>query len=139
MPSAETLLIVSLVIAVDVVVFYALRVWMRGVFESLVKRFPARPVEHGALTKRFQSLRLGVTSFGFSFEIALDETHAHFSPHRLGRWFGAQRFSVPREVLATGKKIGLLYTSVKLLDWRLLAPNWVFEPRGDAPKSLRRA
>jgi hypothetical protein len=139
MPSVETLVIVSLVIAVDVVVFYALRVWMLSVFESLVKRFPARPVEHGALTRRFQSLRLGVTSFGFSFEIALDETNAHFTPHRLARWFGAQRFSVPREVLAAAKKGIGGYSSVKLVDWRLLAPNWVFEPRDDAPKSLRRA
>ncbi len=134
----ETLIVLSIVLALDGVLLYGLRLWIAHRFEALTKSFPARSVQHGATVKRFQSLRLNHMNFGLCFEIALDETHAHFAPHRLARWLGALRFSVPREALADAKKDFGGYRSAKLGKWKLTGPTWAFEPREPATGSLGR-
>jgi hypothetical protein len=133
----DTLTILSIV-AIDVVLFYLLRLWIVSRFEALTKTFPARSAQRGAVVKRFQSLRLNHMNFGLSFEIALDEEHAHFTPHRLARWVGALRFSVPREAFAEATKNFGGYRSAKLGRWKLTGPTWAFEPREPATSSLRR-
>ncbi len=71
--------IAGAVTVMDVVIVWAI---VHTGWRSWPQEFPARPPRPDAVSRRFQSLRLGIMNFGFSFTVVVDEAHLHLRPVR---------------------------------------------------------
>ncbi len=135
MSTTEVILLVTALVAIDALVLFGLRQWAANVFNDLTRQFPPRTHSAGALARRYQGIAVGALSFGGCFTIARDEQHVHFEPMRVARWFGAQSFSVPLDVLRAPLAPHKRGSSVKLGRFTLSAPSWALKP---LPESARR-
>ncbi|MCP3904818.1 MAG: hypothetical protein GY715_14415 [Planctomycetes bacterium] len=92
-------LVVAIVVGVclmDGVILVALLSGLKKTaFGPLSERYPALPPGEDAVTRRFQSFRIGMYSLGFSIHVTADETHLHLNPAGFWRRLGAGPSSIP--------------------------------------------
>jgi hypothetical protein len=127
-------LVIAIVVGVvmmDLVIIAALLHGLKNtVFGPLSQRYPARPPGEDAVTKRFQSFKMGMYNLGFSFHVTVDESHLHLDPAGFWRKLGAEPSSVPWsdiEVVRRGKSGK--WTTVKIggKPTPLLGPSWCLD------------
>ncbi len=68
--------------------------------------FPAQPVAPDAVSKPFQSFRLGMANLGGCIHVDADEHWLHLTPVRPLRWLGAQSASIPWDSIHIDKRSG---------------------------------
>lgn len=125
MPGSSIILIVTIFLAVDVVVVWAIRQWVKMMFEEISRAFPAREPLPGAVRRRLQSISIDLMNFGWCFVVSVDERAIHFAPHLVGRLFGARAFSVPFDaVKLEGKRRGRWFQKARIGKWQLTGPAW---------------
>jgi len=128
MPGTATILIVTMFIAVDGLVVWAIRQWVKHTFAELAAAFPAGQPGPGAVSKRYQGISIDSLNFGWSFVVAADEQAVHFAPMWIARVFGARSFSVPWDaVKLQGKRRGRWFQRAKIGRWELLGPAWALK------------
>jgi hypothetical protein len=128
MPYTSTILIVTIFLAVDVVVVWAIRQWVKMMFEEISRAFPAREPLPGAVRRRYQSISVDMLNLGWSVNVAADEWGLHFVPIGLGRVFAARAFSVPFDsVKLEGKRRGRWFQKARIGKWHLTGPAWALK------------
>ena len=92
----DVILIISLVVAVDIIVIGAIFASLRGLWSKIAGPNPGIDrgfgAEPGPLVWR---MRIGVFKLGGMFRVAADQTHLHFVPSAGAAIFGLGPASVP--------------------------------------------
>jgi hypothetical protein len=128
MPSSSNIVIIAIFLAVDVVVFLAVRQWVKTTFTELAAAFPPVEPRSDAVRKRYQSISIDSLNFGWSFVVAVDEGHAHFLPMGLARLVGARTFSMPWSAMSlSGKRRGRWFQKARIGKWDLTGPAWALK------------
>jgi hypothetical protein len=128
MPYTSTILIVTIFLAVDVVVLWAIRQWVKMTFAEIVAAFPSAEPRAGAVRRRLQSISIDLMNFGWCFVVSADEGAVHFAPNAFGRLVGARAFSVPWEaVKLEGKRRGRWFQKARIGKWTLTGPAWALK------------
>ena len=107
-----------------------LLIWglMHFLWRPVHERFPGREPDGDAITKRFQSFRLGIMNLGFSIHVAVDENHLHLTPAGYLRVFGARPLSIPWESIAIQKRSrSKRWITAKVDRWTVVGPAWCLE------------
>jgi len=122
------MLIVTIFLAVDVIVVWAIRQWVKMMFAEIVAAFPQASPLPGAVRRRFQSISIDMMNFGWCFVVSVDERAIHFAPHLVGRLFGARAFSVPWEAVnLAGKRRGRWLQRARIGKWHITGPAWALK------------
>ena len=93
--------IVVLLTAMDVVIIWAI---VRFGWGPLPRAFPARDPLADAVSRKHQSFRINLLSFGFCINVAVDEQHLHLTPIKPLRAIGAKGSSIPWESIRIEKR-----------------------------------
>lgn len=93
-PLQITILIVAFV-GTDLLVIGVVLWSMTGQIRELAGRFPARDASPDAVTRRFQSFRIGSVGLGGSFHVGVDEAFLHLQPTWLARRLAIPAMSIP--------------------------------------------
>jgi len=131
---SSTFWLVVIIIGADLVVM-PLLVWamVNGQWAPLAARFPAVPIAPDAVRRDFQSYRVGLTNLGGMVHTAVDGSHLHLLPARLGRWCGMRAASVPWEAIEPIRLRGKRQAQVKLGGETVVGPAWALRMAfGDA-------
>jgi len=127
-------LIIAIVIGVflmDAIIFAALLHGLKGsVFGPLSERYPAHTPGDDAVTKRFQSFKMGMYNLGFSIHVTVDEAHLHLDPAGFWRKLGARSSSIPWSEIAVVKRTrNGKWTTVRIggRPNLLLGPSWCLD------------
>ncbi|MBX3405302.1 MAG: hypothetical protein KF869_00955 [Phycisphaeraceae bacterium] len=134
MPPAHIWLIVSIFIAVDAVVLWAVRMWVKHMFVDLAAAFPAREPATDAVRRSFQSFSIDSINMGWSVHVAADDYGLHLRPALLMRLFGGQALSIPWTAIALYGRRGRWFSKAKVGGrWQLMGPSWCLKlAEGDA-------
>ena len=109
----------------------------------LARSYPAQPADDDAVTRSFQSFRLGLINLGFCIHVTVDERHLHLRPAAVLRWFGARAASIPwgsirivkRSRPRPGGPLRMAPSITARIDGRTLAgPAWCLELAESAPE-----
>lgn len=119
--------LILVVVAIDVMVVGALASQLKSQWGPIVREFPGVPASPRAVSRNFQSLRVGMFNLGQGFHIAVDDERVHLSPALLSRLFGLKAVSVPWEHvrLAPGNKKGRS-VHVIIAGTNIRGPRWAF-------------
>ena len=93
---------------------------------ELARRFPSKTPGPGAVSKRFQSVKVGMLSLGGSVHLAVDESHLHVEPALIMRRFGMRGFSVPWSEVVFVRR-GWRSVRVRIADVVVIGPPWALE------------
>jgi hypothetical protein len=122
--------IIAAVVAFDLLLVWAL---VNLGWGDIARKFPAVDPTPDAVTRRFQSMKVGVMNFGFAIHVSVDEAHLHLTPIRPLRWFGARPASVPWErMTVTRRHFSGRYLTVKIGTHSMVGPAWCLELVPDA-------
>jgi hypothetical protein len=66
--------------------------------------YPPQPIADDAVTRSFQTFRLGLVNLGGSIHVAADERWLHLTPIRLLRSLGARPASIPWDGIRIQKR-----------------------------------
>ncbi len=101
----------------------------------LARSYPAQPADDQAVTRSFQSFRMGLINLGFCIHVTVDERHLHLRPAAVLRWFGARAASIPWGSVEIVKRSRLGPSITAKVDGRTLAgPAWCLELAESAPE-----
>ncbi len=106
-------------------------------WRPLQRDFPARSPAQDAVTRNFQSMRLGMLNLAFCIHVTVDDLYLHVTPVAPFRWFGAGTASIPWESIEIVKRsrIGRWITA-RIGKRTLVGPKWCLKlapPAEDAP------
>ena len=90
------------------------------------RRFPAVLPAPDAVTRRFQSFRLGNVNAGLSIHVSVDQSHLHLTPLAFLRLFGVRAMSIPWEAIEI-KSLGRWMTTVKIAGVNVRGPSWCLQ------------
>ncbi|MBX3402656.1 MAG: hypothetical protein KF699_04500 [Phycisphaeraceae bacterium] len=125
MPPAHIWLIVSIFIAVDAVVLWAVRMWVKHMFVDLAAAFPPREPAADAVRRSFQSFAIDSINMGWSVHVAADDYGLHLRPALLMRLFGGQALSIPWTAIALHGRRGRWFSKSRIAGrWQLMGPSW---------------
>ncbi len=124
----QLIAIVGAVTVLDVAIVWAI---VHLGWRAWPQEFPARPLRPDAVSRRFQSLRLDIVNFGFSFTVVVDEAHLHLQPAKLMRWVGARPASIPWESITIQKRSPRWITA-HIGRHTIKGPAWCLELAGDS-------
>ena len=120
-PYAMTLLITICVLEAPVILVLV----FKGMWTPIARQYPPQPLADDAITRRFQSFKLGIINLGWSIHASIDSRYLHLRPVTFLRWFGAIPMSIGWGDLS---KLHAGGTSVYLTGGhRLVGPAWCFE------------
>ena len=137
MTTAKTVTIVLLVMGIDLIVVpVILRALVAASWDDLARAFPGQGPGPGAVRHDFQSIAIGVMSFGVCVHIAVDERALHLLPARVLRWVGAKPITIPWENIAVPeRRPGAARLKARVDGKSLLAPAWALDLAGPGPAS----
>jgi len=84
--------LVGLLTAIDAVIIWSI---VRFGWGPLPRSFPAQDPLADAVSRKHQSFRINLLSFGFCINVAVDEQHLHLTPIKLLQVLGAKGSSIP--------------------------------------------
>ncbi len=84
--------LVGLLTAIDAVIIWSI---VRFGWGPLPRSFPAQDPLADAVSRKHQSFRINLLSFGFCIHVAVDGQHLHLTPIKLLRALGAKGSSIP--------------------------------------------
>ena len=119
MSTSQVIVFVAAIVLIDGILVFAIRAWMKGLFEELARAYPPRPIRAGARRKRYQSIGVNSTNFGGCIELATDDEHVHVRPMGLARLFGARDLSLPRAPFAEAPRAFGGARKAKLGKWTI--------------------
>lgn len=96
---AGAFVIIDLVVGIAIV-----GALVRGVWGPLARDRPPHPPSADAVTRRFQSFRFGLVSFGWSIHVAADEAYLHLAPVRFMQLLGCKPVSIPWDEMSIVKR-----------------------------------
>ncbi len=132
MTTGQILILVGCILVVDTVIVGAVLAAGGAQWKGFAAYFPARPVLEGAQRRTWQTVRLGVWNWGWSFTICVDAQCIHLTPGpRIGKLMGNSTASIPVEAL--GQVAGLAErgrgrfarVKLKLAGQSIELPGWV--------------
>lgn len=138
MTTWQIILLVCVFLFMDAIIIGAVFHFVGAAARELAKRFPPVEPAPGAITKRFQSIRIGTMNFGGCVHITRDDHHLHLRPARLARWAGLRDLSIPWpsiriDAQALAKKGRTV--SVKIDRDDMLLPRWCVEATPSEPEA----
>ena len=104
----------------------------RGLWRPMLAPFPACAPAEDAVSRRFQSIGLGIVNMGASVHITADEDYLHLVPLRIWQLLGASPASIPWSAMEPEGTSGRV---VRVNGHRLVGPAWCISlaaPFGDA-------
>ena len=100
MTTWQILILVGCVLVMDTVIVGAVLAATGAQWKRFATYFPERPVLAGAQRRTWQTVRLGVWNWGWSFTISVDAQCVHLTPGpRIGKLMGGCTASIPVEAL----------------------------------------
>ncbi|MFG0241262.1 MAG: hypothetical protein ACF8R9_00615 [Phycisphaerales bacterium JB054] len=127
MPSTTFWVIMAVVVADLIFVPLVISVLVRGGWNPIAARFPAREPRPDAVTKHFQSYKVGLLNLGFMVHTSVDDMWLHLRPVWFGRRIGMKGASVPWEEIEPVRRRGRRYAEVKIGLATVLGPRWALE------------
>ncbi|MHC4220071.1 MAG: hypothetical protein ACYSU7_16625 [Planctomycetota bacterium] len=92
------------------------------------KKFPTRAPDAEAVTRSYQSFKVGILNLGFSVHVAVDEHFLHLTPAAYLRGFGAGTLSIPWEAITVEKRSRSgRWITIKIDKWTIMGPAWCLE------------
>ena len=123
-----TFWVIAAVVVADLVfVPLVVCVLVRGGWNPIAERFPPREIRSDAVTKHFQSYRVGLLNLGFMVHTSVDDMSLHLRPARFGRMIGMKGASVPWEEIVPVRRRGKRYAEVKIGKESVFGPLWALE------------
>ncbi len=126
MPGWAVILVILLVVMVDFVVIGAILAGCRAQWNPLRERHPPVDPAPDAVTKRFQSFKVGIINLGWSLHVSVDTSHLHLRPTRLARLIGVCATSVPWDDIHIERAKGRWWKA-KVANLTMYGPAWCFE------------
>lgn len=123
MTTVQIILLVIGIVVIDVMVIGAVASTVMMALKPLMEAHPPKPIEPDAVTKRWQTVRFGMSNFGGCISISVDTAYLHLRPARIARIFGLRDMSIAWEVIEVrdiGKRLG----SAKVSGMDIKAPSW---------------
>lgn len=128
MPPAHIWLIVSIFLAVDAVVLWAVRMWVKSMFAELAAAFPPREPATDAVCRSFQSFSIDSINMGWSVHVAADDYGLHLRPALLMRLVAARPLSIPWKALELYGRRGRWFSKAKIGGrWQMMGPSWALK------------
>lgn len=93
-PLAITILVAAIVL-IDLMIVGAILSAVSASIREISKPFPPVTPAPDAITKNFQSFRLGLIGLGNSIHVSVDDRYLHLRPSMLARWIRVPPISVP--------------------------------------------
>lgn len=125
MPPIATWLIVSIFLAVDAVVLWAIRMWIKSMFADLAAAFPPREPAPDAVRRSFQSFAIDSINMGWSVHVAADDFGLHLRPALVMRLFGGRPLSIPWSAIELYGRRGRWFSKAKVGGrWQMMGPSW---------------
>ncbi len=122
------ILVVAIAVALELVVFTAVFYGLRLAWQSAVGRFPRRAPAPDAVSRRFQSFRLGLFNLGGCIHASADEAHLHLEPVGLLRRIGLRPASVPWDAIKVVRRSRSgRWASVRIGSHTLQGPAWCLD------------
>jgi len=104
---------------------------LRMVWGPLRDRYAAVDPRSDAVTRRYQSFRFGLISFGCAIHVAADEEHLHLAPLGFLRRLGGVPVSIPWGAIQIRKPAdGGKWTTVVIGMLPVTGPAWCLELAG---------
>lgn len=123
-----TFWVIMAVVAADLIfVPLVISVLVRGGWNPIAERFPAREPRPDAVTKHFQSYKVGLLNLGFMVHTSADDMWLHLRPAWFGRRVGMKGASVPWEEIEPVRRRGRRYAEVKIGLATVFGPRWALE------------
>jgi hypothetical protein len=117
--------IVVFVIVEPIVILWAI---VHFGWAPIAEKFPARAPAAEAVTRRFQSFRIGFLNLGFSIHVTADEHHLHLEPAAYLRLAKARTVSVPWEAINVEKRSRSgRWITVTIDKWKIMGPAWCLQ------------
>ncbi len=91
---AITIIVVAIVLT-DLMIVGAVIRAVGSEMREVSKQFPPVAPAADAITKDFQSFRLGMMGLGKCIHVSVDDQHLHLRPSMFARWFRVPPMSVP--------------------------------------------
>ena len=76
-------------------VFFMVKTFVKATWVKIQEAHPGVEPAPDAVSRNFQSFKMGVLNLGLCVHVAVDDAHLHLFPAAFLRWFGAGRASVP--------------------------------------------
>lgn len=127
MPSTTFWVIMAVVVADLIFVPLVISVLVRGGWNPIAERFPSREPNGDAVTKHFQSYKVGLLNLGFMVHTSVDDMCLHLRPAWFGRRIGMKGASVPWEAIDPVRRRGRRYAEVKIGNHTVFGPRWALE------------
>ncbi len=126
--------VVIVIVAFDLLTVVLIRRFVGRTWQSMVDRFPPRDPAPDAVTRNFQSFRLGVINLGWSVHVAADESYLHLRPARFVRLFGCRPLSIPWDAISVVRRSSNgRWATVRLAGAPPLeGPAWCLDLAGEA-------
>lgn len=121
-------LFIAAFIAADILVVYVIiRAMMRNSWDVLTRRFPFDQPAPDALTRRFQSFKLGILNLGWSIHVTVDAEHLHLRPAWFCRRLGMTPVSIPWDDITFLRRLGRSpYATARIAGLTMTGPMWCF-------------
>lgn len=125
-PAAAIMLILLIIGAVCI----ALALVTRLLWLPVQRKYPARPIEGGAVSKPWQSFSFGPFGrFNHCLRLTADAHHLHIHPFVLFGWCGAKRISLPWDRITEVRlsRVPMSLSWAKVDGRRIAGPAWCLE------------
>lgn len=138
MTTPQVLLLVGVFMLVDLVVVSAVFQMSAQIWNGLGKGCTYVEPKPGSVRKDFQSMKVGIFSFGSCLHIAVDEDYLHLYPAKIVRMSGGKTFSVPWSLVeADASRPQRRMWPGRINGQKVLAPAWALKiaAAGEAPSA----
>lgn len=135
MSTAGVVMLVFLLLATDVIVFWGIGQIVGMVLKPLAQAYPPVEPAPDAVTKRFQSFSFGMCNFGCGVHASVDDDYLHLTPVSFSKFFGLRPMSIPWGKIQPRPKPrfgSALKVRVGLTD--ITGPAWCLSLAGKAEK-----
>jgi hypothetical protein len=128
MTTPQILLLIGVFVLVDLVVVSAVFQMSAQIWNALGKGCVQVEPKPGAVRKDFQSMKIGMFSFGGCLHIAVDEHYLHLYPAKVVRMSGGRSFSIPWDLVhADASRPERRIWSARINGQKVLAPGWAMK------------
>ncbi len=125
MTTAIVIAIAVCVTALDVMIVFTIIHWGWG---PLSREFPATKPGDDAVSRRYQSFRLGLLNFGYCIHVAADEQYLHLVPIKPLRACGGRPASIPWDAIRIEKRSRHgKWITARVGTHTLRGPSWCLE------------
>lgn len=127
MPNTTLWVIVAVVVADLIFVPMVIYAVVNGSWSPMVRLYPAKDQAPDAVTKHFQSYKVGLLNLGYMVHTTVDDMCLHLQPAKFGRMLGMKALSVPWEEITPVRRRGKHYAEVKIGGNAVIGPRWALE------------